>query len=239
MASRRPGLVEVSIGASISIGLGLAFAILVAIGAHRTPPLVGAVAFGALYAMPGVLAIIGYRLRRPALVLAAALAALPLGVLLLSVVVVVLLISCVCFNVAYARIRGERWFRDVGMAIAVAALVASSIPLFFLREDPRCWAVVRRDGVERVVDIAPNIAPDGGIRLGSGRRGNEPRGTVESGCTSDVISTLEGTSALMTLAAALGVALGLTKGVDRWDRSSERRIELAKAHAAGYTIRRP
>jgi hypothetical protein len=224
MATRRPGLVAVSIGSSISIGLGVAFVALVAMNDRRTHPLVGAIAFGVLYAMPGILAVVGYRLRRPAMVLAATLAALALGVFLISIVVVVLLASCVCFHLAYARMRGAPRLRDVGIAILVVALTGASIPLLFLSEDPRCWAVVRRDGVERVVDVAPDVGSDGGIRLGNGRNGNEPRGSVESGCVSDVVSNSEGLGVLLVLSAAMLVALAVTGGRSRSVRDGPHRL---------------
>ena len=172
MIDARPrGRVAVAIGATISFGVGAAFFLLVAFSERRGHPVIGALAFGGLYALPATLAVLGYRHRRPGLVLAGAFVALPLGVFMLSVVVLVLVISCLSFNVAYVQMRagGSRW-RDVVAAIAVTVLTVASIPILFLRQDPRCWAVMRRDGVERTIAIDPAVGPNGETRL-DGRPG--------------------------------------------------------------------
>ncbi len=234
MVEGRPrGRVAVAIGATISFGLGTAFFLVVAFSEHRGQPLIGSIAVGAVYAMPGALAVLGYRRRRPGLVLAAAFVALPLGIYLLSVIVFVLLISCVCFNVAYVQMgaSGSRW-RDVVAAIAVTVLTVASIPVLFLRQDPRCWAVMRREGVERTIAIGPAVGPNGEIRLDS-----RP-GEVGSGCTSDVVTTFEGLAALGALTLALGVGWALTTRDDRWDRGSDDRLEAARGSAAPFMIRR-
>jgi hypothetical protein len=206
--TRPRGTIPLWIGVGISVALGAAFTVILAISDHGVHPLVGAVAFGAVYAMPGALALSGRR-DRPKLILAAAFVSLGLGVFLISIVTPVMLIPCVCFNIAYARLRGsEPRGRDVLAAIVVVILCAASLALLFARSDTRCWARVRAaDGSERIVEIGSAV--HGGVITLGGR--NEPRGTVESGCTSGVVSTAQGLVALGVLAGAFVFGLAITK----------------------------
>jgi hypothetical protein len=206
--TRASGGIAIIVGGAISVALGVAFAVLPTFSERFLHPIVGVIAVAAVYAMPAVLGMLGRR-NRPALVLAAAILSFALVAYALSVIVYVLAVAGACFLVGYARMRqSSRRGRDVVVGLAVVALMAVSVPIFFAGEDPRCWALVRVDGVERVIGIPPSA--DGSIGIGGGNA-NTPVGTVEAGCASDVVTTSEGAGVLTILAIALGIGLAATR----------------------------
>lgn len=96
-------------------------------------------AFGAVYALPGVLALLA-RKGRPVLYLASGVIYLPLAVTSLAGVTLPLVIPAVMASVAYVRHIGEAKPRLFGgiVAVGIVALGIAAFLTLFLSQDPRC-----------------------------------------------------------------------------------------------------
>jgi hypothetical protein len=200
----RRSLVALIAGVAV-VAFGIAVVGLIAFtGPLHSPPL-GALGYGTVFAAPGILALLGRR-ERPALLLAAALAAFLVAFASLSVVGLVLWMPAVAFLVAYAltRHRAPRSRDLLAPLVAVPLLVAAPFAAL-ISEDPRCWAIVRSGGQERLVELpAERFVRGSSIRMDSR---DLPRGANESGCESDVISNVEGLLAIAIVGAAVAAAV--------------------------------
>jgi len=167
------------------------------------PPL-GAFAFGALFATPGVLALLSLA-ARPALLLAAAAALIPLSMLSFSLVTLPLVILVIPLILAYgARSPGlsappSRHLLTA--AVVVGLLVAAVATLLFVHQDPRTYTT-SSDG-RTTVRSGPEPSSFGsGSGSASSVSGSMSPGESGGG-TSDVITDLESVIALGLMAAAI------------------------------------
>jgi hypothetical protein len=103
----------------------------------------GALAFGAVFAAPGVLALLAEP-DRPGLLLPAACLLVPLSFVSFALVTLPLLIPAFMLFRAYARAAspGHGW-RTVATTAAVLALLVAATIALFARDDPREWVTER------------------------------------------------------------------------------------------------
>jgi hypothetical protein len=169
--------------------------------AERHAEWFGDLAFGAVLAVPALLALVGLRGRQAML--------LPAGVLGMAVGVMEPPISlpfavpAVLYLVADRRAASDRPRAGRLVAASLLALVLGWAAFFslFLRDDPVCWAVVpRADGRAYVTLPADRFVSGSGISMSST---DLPAGATESGCTSDTISPFEGLVAVALVLATL------------------------------------
>ncbi|MBI2237715.1 MAG: hypothetical protein HYU54_04210 [Actinobacteria bacterium] len=169
---------------------------------EREAEWLGDLALAASFATPGLLALLGLR-ERPSLLLAGGALGVFLSGVSLSFVSLPLLVPSVLYLVAYRRAPG----RGIGAASTAAVLLlalglgAAGLFALFLREDPLCWAVTRTaEGRSYTTLPANRFRTDSGFSVSSSQL---PAGTIESGCTSDTISTVEALAGLALVGAAL------------------------------------
>jgi hypothetical protein len=105
---------------------------------------VGAIAFGAVVAAPGVLALLSVH-DRPALALPAALVLLPLSFISFALVTLPLLVPAVLLFRRYVRAPGPKG-RDAATTFAVALLLVTAGLALFAHEDPRSWTTATESG---------------------------------------------------------------------------------------------
>ena len=105
---------------------------------------VGALAFGAVAAAPGVLALLSVH-DRPALALPAALLLVPLSFISFALVTLPLLIPAVLLFRRYLR-APNRTGRDAATTVAVALLLVAAGLALFAHEDPRSWTTATGGG---------------------------------------------------------------------------------------------
>ncbi|MFN8233474.1 MAG: hypothetical protein U0V56_08405 [Actinomycetota bacterium] len=190
--------------------IGISFALAVGVGvlraanteaALRSAEAVGNVAFALVFALPGLLGLIGLR-RRPALLIAAGLLDLALAfVTLMSLVGVAFIVPAVLFLIADRVPPGP--LRTAAAVIVCVALGSAAFLALFVREDPACWARTS-EGVYVVPD------PGSYVRGSSISTPGGP-GITESGCTSDTISPLEALLAAALVGLTLGAGWGIAK----------------------------
>jgi len=190
-----------------AVAIGVSFALAVGVGVLRTantePALrsaeaAGNLAFALVFALPGLLGLIGLR-RRPALLIAAGLLDLALAfVTLMSLVGVAFIVPCVLFLIASGRAPSASPgpLRTAAAVIVCVALGSAAFLALFMREDPACWARTS-EGVHVVPD------PERYVRGSSIVTPGGP-GITESGCTSDTISPLEALLATVLVGLTLG-----------------------------------
>lgn len=124
------------------IAAGVAFALVRFCGEHQLArnleTAVGAVAFGAVIAAPGVLALLALR-GRPALLLPAALLLIPLSFLSFALVTLPLLIPAFLLLRIYVRDagNGSGRLRTAATTIVVLLLLVAALVALLAHEDPR------------------------------------------------------------------------------------------------------
>lgn len=133
----------VAVGALV-VAAGLALAGFRFVGG--TPPeqgvegAIGSLALGAVVVAPGVLAMLAVR-DRPALLLPAAIALIPLSFLSFALVTLPLLIPAVMLLIGYGRRSGGyvALGKTAGTLLAVLVLLAGAVVVLFIHEDPRSY----------------------------------------------------------------------------------------------------
>jgi hypothetical protein len=103
----------------------------------------GAIAFGAVFAAPGVLALLAEP-DRPALLVPAAFLLIPLSFVSFALVTLPLLIPSYLLFRAYAGavVPGQAW-RTVGTTATVLVLLVAALVALFAHDDPRSWTTDR------------------------------------------------------------------------------------------------
>jgi hypothetical protein len=118
---------------------------------------VGAVAFGAVVAAPGVLALLS-RHGRPVLALPAAVLLVPLSFLSFALVTLPLLIPAFLLVRRYAR-SGAGDVRDVPTTVGVLLLLLCALLCLFANDDARTWATATSSGgTSDVVTYVESVA---------------------------------------------------------------------------------
>lgn len=159
----------------------------------------GGVAWGAVAALPSLLALLSFR-GRSSLLLVAGVVACLMAFALLSVVTLPLLIPGILFLVGYARFHTDRpRVPALASGVVVVALIIGAVAAMTSSDDPRCWSYVQRGGIKtyRAEEYTGSLG-GGGLSAGGG--------SVGSGCSSDMVVPREALSGLAILAFALGAA---------------------------------
>jgi len=102
---------------------------------------VGSLALGAIVAAPGILSLLALR-ERPALLLPAAIALIPLSFLSFALVTLPLLLPAGMLFVGYGRRSADRpspLGTAGGTTVAVFVLLASAVAVLFMHQDPRSY----------------------------------------------------------------------------------------------------
>lgn len=131
----------VLVSGGLVVVAGMAFAMVRFFGeappAQTIEAAVGAAAFGAVIAAPGVLALLALR-DRPALLLPAAVLLVPLSFLSFALATLPLLVPALLLLRAFARaeLRQPGW-RVAATSIVVVTLLLAAVAAFFVHDDPR------------------------------------------------------------------------------------------------------
>lgn len=176
------------------------------------PPL-GALAFGAIVAAPGVLALTGL-VARPGLLMAAAAALVPFSLLSFSPIGLVLLVPVMLLILAYgARSPGlsappTRELATAGLVVGL--LMAAVMTLLFVHQDPRSYTT-SADGRTTVRSgPEPSSFVWASSSSSSGSASSLELGESGGG-TSDVITNLESVMALGLVAVAIAAGWRLSR----------------------------
>jgi hypothetical protein len=200
-----------SIGVIVAVLLGIGIAVLRSVNANpveRAAQVAGTIAFAAVFAAPAVLGAMALRGRRP-LFLAAGVLEVVLGTLgLMSLIGLVFFLPAALFFIAAGRPDGtpSRTFRALLVVVVATVLGATAFFALFQRDDLVCWARVGATGRMVALDVS-RFVHGATVRM-DGR--DLPRGTTESGCTSDTISSREAGTAIGIVAVMLLLARVLT-----------------------------
>jgi hypothetical protein len=93
----------------------------------------------------------------------------------------------VLFGMSFGRLRGRTSsFRTLAVVVVAFSLATLALLALYRHDDPVCWARTRSGQVVRL-DPGPFVHGNS-ISMSSA---DEPRGTRESGCSSDFITTSE------------------------------------------------
>jgi hypothetical protein len=199
-----------------------ALAALVVGGLHlllEAPPLravawPGTVALAAAYVLPAALATIALRSRRPAALLTAGLASLPLALTAMSGISLILLVPAACYLTGYAAWTPRPPLRTGAVAGIVAILAAGIAAPILLSANPvgrptaYCYSWTEDVNGHRSYSPARR---DPGQRDQAGSLSLEPGGPGGQGCTSDIVTLAEAASVLGATAVALAVSLRLPR----------------------------
>lgn len=157
-----------------------------------------------LYALPGLVGLLGVATRRPALLLAACVASAAGAFVAFSGVTLIFLVPALLFLVAAARLAGapsgaahDDWIAGIAQGLLAAAVVALFVgagAAVLLETDSECWSAVRTPFGLRL-ERSPFAT--GEIAL--------PLDAVSMGCSTGLISARG--VALGTLLAGAGLAL--------------------------------
>jgi hypothetical protein len=174
--------------------------------ALRSLELAGTVAFAVVLSAPALLALAGLR-ERPSLLVAAGVLGLVLAFLSsFALVGLVFVAPAVLFLVAAGQLRSEE-VRPRGAIAAVLVPVVLGLVAFFallVHDDPACWATDAVTGETSRLEVGVSVE-GGSISV------TTPPGTSESGCSSDVITPVEGLVAIGIVGLMLGVGWSLAR----------------------------
>ncbi|HEX2064572.1 MAG TPA: hypothetical protein VHE80_09150 [Acidimicrobiales bacterium] len=177
----------------------------------RQRELVGAVAMGCLYAAPGLLALLA-RAGRPLLLLSGAVLGFALVPTSFSITPLLVLPSALLL-VARRRTAPDRGRTPRGVAVVVST-VAFAVPAFvvlFASDDPLCWTYSEDASGGRHYVTRSGGDPDHlSAQVGPGESGG--------GCTSDVITPVEGLASLTFTGLLLVSAVWLARPVGEPER---------------------
>jgi hypothetical protein len=152
--------------------------------AVRVPAAIG---LGLLAASPAILGWLGVRGRAALVGGAAAVDLVLMYVGLLSLVGLVFLPVAVLFGMSFGRLRGRTSsFRTLAVVVVAFSLATLALLALYRHDDPVCWATTRSGETVRL--DSGRFVHGNTISMGSA---DEPPGTRESGCSSDVISASE------------------------------------------------
>lgn len=172
----------------------------------REREVVGAIAMGCLYAAPGVLALMA-RARRPQLLLAGAVLGFTLVPTSFSITPLLVVPSALLLVARrYTEPTRRGGLRDVVVVVSVVAFAVPALVALFAREDPVCWTYSEDARGRRHYVVEPGGDPDHlSGHVGPGESGG--------GCTSDVITPVEGLASLTFTALLILNAAWLARPV--------------------------
>jgi hypothetical protein len=191
----------IRIWATLTIAAGAALAIIRAFAvpvAQMRAEWLGDIAFGLVFALPGVLAWLG--LDRPALLAAAGVLACCMSIVALSGIALPLLIPGVAFFVGAARRRDPSRFLGRSVLAAGVAVVAglAGMAVLVLPRNEFCWS--------KAIDARGHVTYD----TSSCGAANGPYVT-ESGTTDGFVTWQQGVEAIACAAGGLGAGTALAK----------------------------
>jgi hypothetical protein len=194
--------------AVVAIAVSFAFAIAVGVlrtvnaePAERAVEVAGNVAFAAVFALPGLLALLGLR-RRPSLLVAAGVLDLVLAfATLITLIGLAFVVPATMFFTAAGRMGTgtARPWRSTAAVLVGVVLGASAFFVLFANEDPVCWATNPATGETFRLDPARFVH---GSSISMDSR-DLPAGATGSGCSSDSISSREALAAAGIIVATL------------------------------------
>lgn len=166
----------------------------------------GAIAFGALVAVPPVLALIARR-GRAGMFLGAGVASIVLS-LGLSLLITVMLPLGVFWLWSYVMARPGHVLRSVAAGLAATLLATAAFVVLFLHLDPRCVYTYTsgdvRSAPHEEVDMESGWVWDLGSTSSSSMTASPD--IAEMFCTSDVVTWVEAFASLALVAGAIGSA---------------------------------
>ena len=173
---------------------------------ERSAEVAGNLAFTVVFAVPASLALLGLR-RRPSLLVGAGLLEFVFAFLTLISIGLIFVVPGVMFLLSAGRVQatGTRPVASIAAVILAVVLGTGAFFALFARDDPICWATNATAGESVRLDAT---------RFFDGSSGSMglPRGTSESGCSSDFISNGEALLATAVVAAMLGSVWAVSSG---------------------------
>jgi hypothetical protein len=172
----------------------------------RARELVGAIAMGCLYAAPGVLALLACT-GRPQLLLAGAVLGFALVPTSFSITPLLLVPSVLLLAARRRKAPARRLTpRDVAVVMSAVAFAVPAFFVLFASEDPLCWTYSEDARGRRHYVVHPGGDPAHlSVQVGPGQSGG--------GCTSDVITPVEGLASLVLTGLLLLSAASLARPV--------------------------
>lgn len=171
------------------------------------------IAFGAMYALPGLL--VFFARRRPNLLLAAAACGFLLALESFSLAPIFLILSLLILW-AYIRTPEARSPRAVSTALICVVLLAAAYWVQIAHQDSRCYSF----STDRAGDTTYQVSVGGSSGAGSSQTSSGWGGafidgsSYGGGCTSDITTPVEGIASLAIVVSIPSVSLALVRRSD-------------------------
>jgi hypothetical protein len=192
----------------LGFGVAVAMFLLRIVGSDMplSVSLPGAIAFGAVVAVPSVLALLAGR-GRTGLFLGAGVASIVLS-LGLSLLIVVMLPLGVFWLWSYVRARPGHLLRSVGAGLVATVLAIAAFVVLFVHIDPRCTSTYADGRVEQFAAGSAGFRSGWAWDVGSTYSGSMTAGpdVVSQTCSSDVVTWVEAVVSLALASAAVASA---------------------------------
>ncbi|MGZ6494127.1 MAG: hypothetical protein ACXVEX_12520 [Actinomycetota bacterium] len=181
--------------------------------AFRKLEFLGHIAFGAMYALPGVLAL-GAR-RRPRLLLAAASCGFLLAIGAWSLAPAFLILSLLILW-AYIRSPEAHGRRTAPVALICVVLLAAAYWIQIAHADPRCYSFStdRAGHTTYQVTMGGPSSPGGSQTFTGSGYGFSDGSSYGGGCTSDITTPAEGMASLVIVISIPFVSLAVARETD-------------------------